>query len=55
MQKSQKNGSRGNKGGHVDNSIAIAAMTFAYKSKESKEHMAKAIALMARNNEGKFI
>lgn len=46
---------RGNKGGHVDNSVAIAARTFTYKSKESREHMAKAIALRERNDSGQFV
>jgi len=45
---------RGNQGGKVDNSIAIAARTFKYRSREGKEHLQKSIMLRDRNDKGQF-
>jgi len=45
---------RGNLGGHVDNSIAIAARTFKYRSREGNEHLKKSMMLRERNEKGQF-
>jgi hypothetical protein len=46
---------RCNKGGAVDNSIAIAARTFTYRSREGKEHLQKSMMLRERNDKGQFV
>jgi len=45
---------RVNQGGKVDNSIAIDARNFKYKSREGKEHLQKSIMLRERNDKGQF-
>lgn len=53
MQKNLVN--RNNIGGNVDNSIAIAARKFEYKSREGKEHIKKSIMFRDRNTIGQFV